>query len=268
MLDIHTSEDIQRRAFEHTAYGSWLRENNSIDFYTPYPFDTPRNKLYPKDEIVKTLLGSFVRGDKVNEYFTSGPCYALALAIYLGYERIEFYGIEMESNTEYIYQRDGVGLWFGIALGRGITIYLPDESMLFNAPLYGYNSTSSTIDREAFETRASELQNTMEQTFAQVNATKGALNAVIIRIEQAKRSNVPMKKIELMGREYEDLQHAYEQAIANHAYVSGQYLDCRSWQARVEKALEYEGKARDVIAQNDDKLDRLVRKNEGLPYDV
>lgn len=264
VFDIHTSDDIQRRGFEHPAYGEWLKNNTDITLYTPHPYPSPANVVYPLQDIINSLLPKFLRGDKVNQYFTSGPTYALALAIYKGYERIEFYGIEMEANTEYIYQRDGIGLWFGIALGKGIEIYMPEESMLFNAPLYGYETTSTKVDREAFETRANELQQTMELTLGAVNATKGALNSVIARIEQAKKAGQPAHKIQLMGEEYEDAQHAYEQAIANHAFVNGQYLDCRSWQVRVEKALEYEGQAQDVLAQNNEKWERLLIKNAEL----
>lgn len=261
IFDIHHPADIHRRRLEHPAFGDWLSKQKEITVYTPSPIeDCPRNEVYPLDEVCADLFPNFKRGDEVNKYFTSGPCYALALAIHKGYERIEMYGIEMESNSEYVYQRDGIGLFFGIALGRGIEVFLPRKSMMFFSPLYGYDDSSTRLDREAFETRASELQIAMEQTFSLYNSTKGELANVVNRIDQAKRAGLPMDEIQKFGEEYERAQNAYEQAIANHAFVNGQYLDCRAWQARIEKLMEFNGKAQELQGLNHEKWDRLMDK--------
>lgn len=259
VFDIHPPQDIYRRCAEHDVFDKWLRADKAQKFYTPYPIeDAPGNVVYPLEDIAAALLPNFKRGDEPNKYFTSGPCYALALSVYLGYERIEFYGIEMEANSEYIYQRDGIGLWFGIALGRGIEVYIPKESMLFYAPLYGYDLNAATVDREAFEVRASELAQAMEKTESQLNAAKGALDSVLARINLMQQQGKPAHQIQKLGEEYEIRQHEYEQAIANHAFINGQFLDCKAWQTRVEKALEYSGNAQAVLAQNSEKYSRMI----------
>lgn len=262
VFDMHPSDDIHRRGLEHIAFGDWLKRKNNVPIYSTMPIpDCPDNVVYPKDKIVEKLLPNFRRGKKVNEYFTSGPCYALALAIYKGYSKILFYGIEMESNSEYIYQRDGIGLWFGIALGRGIQIELPEQSILFYAPLYGYDMDAVTVDREAFEARASEIQIGMDQTQAELQNAKGRLDSVVIRIQEMNEKGLSREEMEKVGIEYEQATNAYEQAIANHAFLNGQYIDCLAWKVRVEKAMEFSGKSQEILAQNHAKDGRFIDKN-------
>ena len=262
VFDIHASEDVYRRGIEHPGFGEWLKSaKKGTIFYTPYEMkEIPGNKVYPKDNIVKHLLPKFLRGEEVNEYFTSGPCYAIALAIHQGYKRIEMYGIEMESNSEYIYQRDGVGLWLGIALGRGIEIYFPPETQLFNAPLYGYQSDATTIDLEAFETRASELAQALEKTLQNYTICKDRLDTINVRINAAKAEGQPDEEIAKFGDEYRAATLAYEQSIADHAFINGQYLNTRMWQTRVQKALEYQGHSQEILAQNDEKWSRFQNR--------
>lgn len=263
VFDIHPPEDIYRRSLEDVGFGTWLKTEKGLDYYTPFPVaDCPNNIIYPLDLVIESLIHKFKRGDKPIQYFTSGPCYALALAIYKGYKRIEMYGIEMESNTEYIYQRDGIGLWLGIALGMGIEVVLSDHSMMFYAPLYGYEMTATKIDREAFEQRASEINETMEKTHAEYNRARGILDAIQKEFIEAQLAHAPQEKLVEIGTKYENAQNAYEQAVANHAFVNGQYVDCRAWQARVEKVMEYNGMAQQVLAQKDEKWGRMADKLE------
>jgi hypothetical protein len=261
VFDIHPPEDIYRRSQEDVSFGKWLKSEKKMPFYTPHPIpDCPNNLVYPIDEISNNVLKNFKRGENINRYFTSGPCYALAMAIHLGYKRIEIYGIEMENNTEYIYQRDGIALWLGIAAGMGIEVIIPEQSMMFYAPLYGYEMDSTRIDREAFEAKASELEQLMEKTHSEFNRTRGILDAIQKEFIDAQLEKLPQEKLMKIGEKYEEAQYMYEQAVANHAFVNGQFVDCRSWQSRVEKVMEYNGQAQTVMAQNDKKWGRLDDK--------
>lgn len=263
VFDIHPPDDIFRRAQEDKAFGNWLRAEKGLPFYTPRPTpDCPGNIVYPLDDVCTALLPNFKRGMEINKYFTSGPCYAIALAIFHGYTRIEMYGIEMENNTEYVYQRDGIGLWLGIAVGRGIEVVLHEQSMIFYAPLYGYEMDASKVDREAFEARASELEQLMEKTHSEYNRARGILDAVQKEFIDAQTAGMPQDELLKIGEKYEVAQNAYEQAIANHAFVNGQFIDCRTWQSRVEKVMEYNGRAQEVLAQNDSKWIRMADKLE------
>lgn len=125
----------------------WLNIQTDTPVYMQdtYP-DVPMSRKYPLDEITERY--------KLN-YFTSSVAYALALACHLQYKRIELYGVEMETNTEYQYQRDGVTLWLGIARGQGIELDL-HINMINDAPLYGYQG-EVVIKYEQFDERIAEL---------------------------------------------------------------------------------------------------------------
>lgn len=261
VFDIHPAEDIYRRSQEDVSFGNWLKSEKGMPYYTTAPIpDCPGNIVYPIDEVANDVLKDFKRGGKPNKYFTSGPCYALAMAIHLGYTRIEMYGIEMENNTEYIYQRDGVALYLGIAAGRGIEVVIDERSMMFYSPLYGYEMDADKVDREAFEQRASELEQLMMKTESEYNRSRGIIDAIQKEFIDAQLAGIPQEELMKIGEKYENAQHAYEQAIANHAFVNGQFIDCRTWQARVEKALEFNGRAQEVLGMRNEKWDRLADK--------
>jgi hypothetical protein len=137
----------------------WLQTQTETAIYMQeqYP-DVPRSIKFPLDEIV----------DKYGiRYFTSSVAYALALACYLGYKRIELYGVEMETNTEYQFQRDGVSLWLGVARGLGIEINA--HISLFDQPLYGYEG-EVTMPYERFGERIVELQPALDDLSGQYKA--------------------------------------------------------------------------------------------------
>lgn len=261
-FDMHHSKDIHRRSEEHPQFKEWLKaEKSGLVYYTCEAMpDIPGNVAYPKDEVVADVLKGFQRGNDPVEYFTSGPCYALALAIHLGYKRIEMYGIEMESDSEYIYQRDGVALYHGIAIGRGIEVVIPKNSMMYYAPLYGYDQDATTVDHEAFEVRISELQQAMNLTETALTAAKTRLDLITQRINTMKAEGASDAEIAKLAPEYQTASQAYEQAIANHAFLNGQYIDCRGWLTRVDKAREYGGSAQAVLAERGEKWERFMDK--------
>jgi len=106
------------------GYRDWLKE--------PHPFPIwmhetspliPASFRYPLEAMPRM-------------FFTSTTPYALALAIYLGYRRIEMYGIEADKGYEYDFAREAIFYWMGRAEGAGTEIILHAENKLFDAPLY------------------------------------------------------------------------------------------------------------------------------------
>jgi hypothetical protein len=152
---------------------AWLKSQTAIPVYMQDKFEeVPGSERYPLEEIIERF--------KIR-YFTSSVSYALALAAYLGtYTRVEIYGVEMETNTEYQYQRDGVTLWIGVLLGLGVDVYAPLG--IFDQPLYGYEGEVS-IPYETFEKRIDELAPHIEisnNQYAQAaQKTLGAVEAFL-----------------------------------------------------------------------------------------
>lgn len=214
----------------------------------------PMSKKYPLDGVVQKYLKKFIRGGEINKYFTSSPCYAIALALYLGYDTIDLYGVEMETNSEYVYQRDGVGLWIGIALGVGATVNLVKTTTMFDAPLYGYDDDHSTITRETFEENANAIQREFDEAAKKLENQKGQLDQCIMRIETMKKEGKSSAEIAELGNEYGRLQHEYEQALANYANLNGQLVLCRYFLARIEKMQIANGDAQKVMALKGEKL--------------
>ncbi len=141
----------------------WLRSGETPAVYMQEQYeDVPRSAAYPRYEIRSLILANFNGGQ---EYYTSSPAYAIALAIYLGYRRIEIYGVEMETDTEYRFQRDGIAFWVGVAVGQGIEVELHSRQFLV-APLYGYEGDVKLeyeyflecIQRKTAETKSAQAE--------------------------------------------------------------------------------------------------------------
>jgi len=77
------------------------------------------------------------------DYFGGTIEYAIALAIYRGYEVIDLYGINFKLNSEYGYQKPSIDFWCGVAKGRGIKIKSHGDSLIMktiDGLIYGYDT--------------------------------------------------------------------------------------------------------------------------------
>ena len=175
---------------------NWLK-NTTVPVYMQEKYeDVPASIKFPLNELIADLFGDY----KPIPYITSSVAYALALAVYLKYKKIEVYGVEMETNTEYGHQRIGVAFWVGIAIGRGIEIDFHSDSIL-NAPLYGYDG-SSRIDKEKFERRLDELKAIADKFKVQYEDAKTAVHGVLENFEKDFKAGLPDldKLIQAMGQ--------------------------------------------------------------------
>lgn len=147
---------IYRNPYNRSDKGHWIwlqQEHGDLDIWMmEIDADVPNSRKYPLTELVGELLPGW-------DYplLTSTPALAIALAVYLGYERIQYYGIEMKSDTEYRYQREGVQAWTFYALGRGVKVELYSAHEAFDQPLYGYEGRID-MDPQQFEKRVEELE--------------------------------------------------------------------------------------------------------------
>lgn len=161
----------------------WLQNQHDCVVYMQEQYaEVPESVRYPKDEILDML------GDRDNHFLTSSVPQAMALAAYLGiYNRVEIYGVAMETNTEYQFQREGVSFWLGYLKGKGIDVYFADPT--FHAPLYGYEG-EVFIKYERFAERIAELTPNLDAISGQYRAAKSALlMAVNAFIDDSNRVN-------------------------------------------------------------------------------
>jgi hypothetical protein len=130
-------------------YSRWLKKEHLFPIYMQEaeldPKLIPSGVRYPLEEICDKLLVGLERIDyeakKVlhDKYFTSTASFMIALAIYEEFDKIELFGVDCDSDTEYGYQKPAVEFWLGLALGRGIKVTKPVECSLCVAPLYGFD---------------------------------------------------------------------------------------------------------------------------------
>lgn len=175
----------------HEGHYAWLQRQHDIPVYMQDHYDdVPSSVKYPKEEIIEALLPNIWR-DVAGEVarvsnFTSSTAYGIALAIYMGYQRIELAGIEMTSDTEYVRQRPGVLFWIGIAVGKGIDVVL-HSPLLMNDKDYGYTG-EVMITKQQFEMASRKLQEVTEEKKAEAFEAKGRaqamLDAVLMNTDQ------------------------------------------------------------------------------------
>ena len=99
-------------------------------------------EIYPVEEIVKSFKTSF---------FSNSIAYMLAYALYKGYDKIWFFGIDMLTSSTYVQEKGGVEFWMGVANGMSkerIAQGLPPIEIIntigsatgktYNGKMYGY----------------------------------------------------------------------------------------------------------------------------------
>ena len=251
VFELHPAGEYTNPMISKSDYWSWLQtQTTSTVYMAKADSRIPMAKTYPLDAVVQAYLSGFMRGSEINKYFTSTPCYAIALAIWQGYTRIELYGIEMETNSEYIYQRDGVGLWLGIALGHNVRVVLDKHTSMFFSQLYGYDDDHRNITREDLEENAIAIQREYDKQLNHLNFVKGNLHAIISKINDMKAKGVPPEVIQELGSEYGKLAEQQEQGIADVADLNGQLKMLRFYLTKVERQMTANGKAAEVMSLN------------------
>ena len=164
------------------GHWAWLQQHHGKPIYMQAVDNrVPDSKRYPLDEICSKYLKNFTRNDgeqiKRLRYFTNTIAYAISLAIYQGYERIMLFGAEMQSNTEYSYQRDNVAFWVGLAAGRGVSIEVHSAFNLFDQPLYGYDGDLN-YTADMFTKRIAEYQAKLDLAKEKLQLANIALNGI------------------------------------------------------------------------------------------
>lgn len=231
-------------------YG-WLTTQTETPVYMQATYtEVPMSEAYPLDGIVTELLPHLTKQGEPVKYFASSIDYALALAIYKGYKRIEVYGVELETQTEYTYQRTGFGLWVGMAAGRGIEVDL--HVGIFDFPLYGYEG-EVVLDYHIFDGRINELAPIVDTIKEQYEKQKAGSEAAFDKfIESGSRADAEefMKLLNVqkeLGQQLSRIDGALQE---NQRYkgkadamkeASGEFLFSRQ---------EFEGAAKDMQARS------------------
>ena len=159
LLEIHTLDQLTADRDNPQGWEAdhwrWLQGVTFPVYMQERIPEVPASVKYPLDEIIEDLFchlwreevyhGDTESTEKKKElirekYLTSSVGLLMALAIYERVNRIYLSGIELETGSEYTYQRDGMTYLIGLANGRGIDVILSEKSGLMRAKLYGFLS--------------------------------------------------------------------------------------------------------------------------------
>lgn len=168
-LELHSltkyyEEDPQHREFLRTFKGPVYLRPQDMGIY-----DIPMAVPYP----VETVLDEFGR------YMTNSISWMIALAIGMEFKEMHLYGVDMAQDqvfptNEYRQQRPSCEYLLGVAVGRGMRIYLPDGSDLLKASyLYGLEDGDAILGKRL--SRMQELgkrKDTIRQQLAQLDQQK------------------------------------------------------------------------------------------------
>jgi len=76
------------------------------------------------------------------DYFSSTVDYAIALALYKGYDEIDMYGVTMDGGSDYYKIKCGADFWCGYAKGLGVKVFIQKPTAVMRTPdgkVYGYD---------------------------------------------------------------------------------------------------------------------------------
>lgn len=178
LFDIHHKEYLADPKYPDPYQWPWLC-SGMMDFpiymVKEYP-EVPNSVRYPIEAATELVFKHLFRGPEQEDYWAATIMYMIALALLEGFERIEIYGFEMGSSTEYLYQQNGAYMAMGFAMGRGVDIVVHPESWLFRSLRYGYDG-GQMITRQALERYKGDFERLAEEAVGRLNVKQGKLEA-------------------------------------------------------------------------------------------
>lgn len=188
LFEMHKSEYWQQADVIKRLNGYTEKHNNIMVMQDSY-YQYKNSFKYPLKEIQE-----MANHPKLSKYFTSSIAFMIALAIYLGYERIDLYGCHMSSEEEeYSGQRSCCEAWLNYGLGKGIDYWLPDESdIMKSAYIYGYEQEKDTLlttinVKQGFQNAVNEIEKKYEAIKEDLWQHRGAVKGADIIIKEIRK---------------------------------------------------------------------------------
>jgi len=132
----------------------------------------PNSVKYPKNEIIERFFSGLLYEGLPQKYIRATISYAIALAIFTGYDEVDIYGVELANHAEFRSQRDNFIFWIGVARGAGVKINLHCCKGLFEKPLYGYEGY---VQEDEIQRYVEGINQQLEENRSQAKVLEGAL---------------------------------------------------------------------------------------------
>lgn len=227
MFQLHTEaiwKSPKNRSDEE--HYTWLKSGKTPTVYMQKKYkDVPKSVEYPIKEVLDLTKNIKLATKKPFKFLTSSPDFALALVAKMfkegkKYDKVEIWGIELETESEYKYQRTGFGFWIGYLTALRVNLEIHND--IFNSLLYGYEGDISIPSNE-IQKRIDELNKSLAGNYQ--NDAKKLLDSIDELIKKDVSSKIQQDLINLT-RNYEP-----------HGIVSGQIKENKRY---LEKALAME----------------------------
>ncbi len=183
LFDIHPPWYLNTVDDSSVRHKEWLKKKHDFPVYTnPTVYDDRLDWIksgvrYPLEEVIRaTGMDNSLRGEQVQNMFGSTMDYMVALAITKleAGDIIRLIGIEMQTETEYAYQKATMGYWMGIANAKGIIVKQEDISTLIR-PL-PYHEGGQMIGRQTVEGHLQMVKNAQSKALGVYNQLMGVAN--------------------------------------------------------------------------------------------
>ncbi len=245
-FEVHTPwiyEWELRRAKGHVAWMRHFGEQGGRVYLLEERPDLPNAVRYPFEDVVNDLWpnpNGEPRHRTSRPYLTSSISYMLALAIVEQFEEIAIVGVDMAADSEYEIQRPGCEYLIGLALGRGIKVWLPEACGLLEGPLYGRGEMNPEGERISHEQLSARIKRLDEHEMRTIQACDKSLGMC----QQIKGAILVMRDLlgelpqngPLIKARIDNLEAQLQQAQQQHAnhmlalnQVRGAQVEIRYW---------------------------------------
>ena len=174
-----------------TKHYDWLKQTTIPVFMQEQYEEIPAAVKLPRDEIMQMIARGTTESGAIREVSCS-PSWAVAYAVYAEYKRIEIYGVELESGTEYNYQQGNFKFWLGVAIGKGIEVFI--ASTMFDNPQYGYEGEVE-IPYTVFGARLVEIEQPTAEAAQQYRAAVETTSKVLDAFMFGDNGNAILKAV-------------------------------------------------------------------------
>lgn len=204
-FQIHPEDNFSRKDNHNDPnHLQWLENARGFPIYMQKHFDNiPESVELPLDDII----------ERYGNYLTSSLAYMLTLAMLEGFERIELYGFELGTRTEYHYQKANAEYLIGLARGLGFEIYIPPVSSMCKGKMYGYEDMT-VVFRQKLENRLNAIIESHKESQDKAMTELGAL-------EMVKKFHYENLENEEIKRLYEDQGKIARMALAEVNFTIG-----------------------------------------------
>ena len=144
-----------------------------------YPLVEVANDLFPN--IVRIKPDGTRKPGNLWPYLGSSITQEIALAIHEKFESIHLYGVDLNTDSEYAFQKPSVEALLGIAVGRGIEVVIPDNCPLWYGTIYGrgfMSPSGETMSYEQLQSRMEALRLERDRASQELFKVQGAIEAL------------------------------------------------------------------------------------------